>query len=292
MTGIPADTLRAWEKRYQVVSPGRTTRGRLYTQGDIDRLLLLREALRCGHSIAKISGLSNTKLQKLIRTSMTRETSSRKEWVRGNDEQLLIPFLLAVERFDYLRAESELNKAAAMVGGPQRLVYRLALPLMRIAGERWDCGDFSVAQEHMVTMLLSNFLGAVLRTHLQETYPATILLASTPEEKHAFGLLAAAVLAASSGLGVIYLGPELPPEEIVAAARSSEADVVVVAVYESWPLNRMEDLVVIARRLPRRIKLWLGGPRPRQLVQSPGLGRFLALPDFFTFEKQLKHWSS
>ena len=42
ITGIRPETLRAWERRYEVVKPIRTDAGdRLYTQADIDRLLLI-----------------------------------------------------------------------------------------------------------------------------------------------------------------------------------------------------------------------------------------------------------
>ena len=48
LTGISIDTLRAWEKRYQVVAPQRDERGRLYTEADMQRLRLLNAAVEHG----------------------------------------------------------------------------------------------------------------------------------------------------------------------------------------------------------------------------------------------------
>ncbi|MCX6620756.1 MAG: MerR family transcriptional regulator, partial [Acidobacteria bacterium] len=49
LTGIPVDTLRAWERRYRAVTPDRSARGRLYSDAEVRRLLLLRTAVDGGH---------------------------------------------------------------------------------------------------------------------------------------------------------------------------------------------------------------------------------------------------
>ena len=54
ITGIRPETLRAWERRYEVVKPIRTDAGdRLYTQADIDRLLLIKKLVDNGDAIAQ-----------------------------------------------------------------------------------------------------------------------------------------------------------------------------------------------------------------------------------------------
>ena len=56
-TGISIDTLRAWERRYQVVSPQRDERGRLFSAADVRRLKLLRAAVDQGHAIGQLAAL-------------------------------------------------------------------------------------------------------------------------------------------------------------------------------------------------------------------------------------------
>jgi len=69
LTGIPADTLRVWERRYGVVEPGRAEgRFRLYTRGDISRLALIKQLVDAGNAIGSVAGLSVDQLQERLET--------------------------------------------------------------------------------------------------------------------------------------------------------------------------------------------------------------------------------
>src|SRR5947208_15218323 len=66
-TGLKPDLIRAWERRYGAVTPGRTeTRRRFYSDEDIERLLLLRRAVNTGRGISQVAGLSDAELEALI----------------------------------------------------------------------------------------------------------------------------------------------------------------------------------------------------------------------------------
>src|SRR3954453_10877138 len=66
-TGLKPDLIRAWERRYGAVAPGRTeTRRRFYSDEDVERLLLLRRAVSSGRGISQVAGLSNPELEALI----------------------------------------------------------------------------------------------------------------------------------------------------------------------------------------------------------------------------------
>ncbi len=63
LTGLSVHTIRAWEKRYNVVSPGRTdTHRRLYSREDIRKLTLLKGLVDDGNPIGLIAGLSADQL--------------------------------------------------------------------------------------------------------------------------------------------------------------------------------------------------------------------------------------
>src|SRR5919107_4915681 len=67
-TGLSADVLRVWEKRYGVVTPSRSDTGRrLYSDTDIERLRLLHRATLAGRSIGQVAGLSTPALLELAR---------------------------------------------------------------------------------------------------------------------------------------------------------------------------------------------------------------------------------
>jgi MerR family transcriptional regulator, light-induced transcriptional regulator len=156
LTGIPEDTLRAWERRYRAVTPRRSGRGRLYSDKEIQRLELLRDVVAQGHSIGQIATTSDTQLRTLLRKSehLAIQNGSRQEPARKQksatreNEYGLDRMLAAVEAYDYARAERELGRLAAATPSPRDLVHRVAFPLMHITGERWHEGRFTVAQEH------------------------------------------------------------------------------------------------------------------------------------------------
>src|SRR5579863_3482709 len=66
LTGIPLDTLRAWERRYRAVIPKRAGRGRVYSEEQIQKLLLLRRAVEQGHSIGQLAALGDRQLRELL----------------------------------------------------------------------------------------------------------------------------------------------------------------------------------------------------------------------------------
>jgi MerR family transcriptional regulator, light-induced transcriptional regulator len=69
-TGLSVETLRAWERRYEVVRPSRDSGGRrTYSAADVARLRLLRAATEVGHTISKLAPLTDDELAKLVQQS-------------------------------------------------------------------------------------------------------------------------------------------------------------------------------------------------------------------------------
>jgi MerR family transcriptional regulator, light-induced transcriptional regulator len=251
LTRLSIDTLRAWEKRYAVVRPLRRKGIRLYSDADVERLSLLREALDHGHSIGHISRLSNKDLMALG----GRSTRSR---VLADDEGPLDTILGAIERFDYGEAHSELGRLASLM--PARdLIHRIALPLMRLAGDRWHEQRLRVAQEHLLSQVLTALLGGLMRIYSPGNPPAVLMTATFSDDHHEFGLLAAAMLAAGAGLGVIHLGSNLPLKEIAYAARKSGADVVLLSITNPQDHTlREQQLRSLREGLANRVEIWAG----------------------------------
>lgn len=67
LTGISADTLRIWERRYQPVSPQRTEKGgRLYSQDDVTRLTMIKTLVDQGHAISTVANLGSPELNERL----------------------------------------------------------------------------------------------------------------------------------------------------------------------------------------------------------------------------------
>src|SRR3569623_849784 len=66
-TGLSQDVLRVWERRYEAVVPARSETGvRLYSDADIERLILLRTATRGGRGIGQVAKLSTRALETIV----------------------------------------------------------------------------------------------------------------------------------------------------------------------------------------------------------------------------------
>ena len=286
LTGIPLDTLRAWERRYRTVIPKRAARRRLYSEEQIQKLMLLRRAVEQGHSIGQVAGLGDRQLRELLERSSSiaaGESASK----APDSNQILSPVLRALDRFDYAVTDREINRLAAAMGSPRNFVHQVALPLMRRIGELWHEGKYSIAQEHLLTNLLSALLASLVRTYAPSNPPARVLLATPRNERHAFPTLAAAMLTVAGGLGAIYLGTDLPAADIVLAARKSEADIILLSLSSTPSAEILDDLSYIARKVPRSSALWLGGAPELGLDQITAGSRWLLLQDFAALEHQL-----
>ena len=165
--------------------------------------------------------------------------------------------LTAIDEFEYLQADRELARLAALLS-PQDLIFNVALPLMRIAGERWHEQRLRIAQEHLMSQLLSNLLGSIMRTYAPPDPAEVLLTATLSDDLHDFGILAAAILAAGVGFGVVHLGPSLPVKEIVYAAKRSNADVVLLSVTNVQDrMLREQQLRSIRSGIFKETALWV-----------------------------------
>ncbi len=245
-SGVSPHTIRSWERRHHALAPYRSDAGgRLYTEADVQRLLLLRRAVDAGHAIGSIAHLPDSDLARLGRTSAldpARELSNR--------------FMEAVSRFDPESAERELNRAAALF--PQdRLVREVLAPLLRDIGERWAHSEIGIAQEHLATSLIRALLVTLIRLQPPPAGGRPIVFATLEGERHEMGLLLAAFLAAARRRRVVYLGTEVPAADLAHAARNCNASAIALSLVSAGDASDALDL--LAALAPRDTAVWLGG---------------------------------
>jgi methanogenic corrinoid protein MtbC1/DNA-binding transcriptional MerR regulator len=291
MTGVSVDNLRAWERRYHAVTPQRDVRGRLYTESDVRRLRLLNAAVGNGHAIGRLAGLSDDELQSLLAgASVATEGEEANGAMKvSGDPKDSGPRLVfeAIERLGYAEAERELSLLAAVLP-PRELVHRVALPLMRWVGKAWHEGKIGVAQEHMTSALLRNLFGALIPLHQKTAATGRVLLATPSGERHEFGILVTAMLAVGGGLGVTYLGPDLPAGEVVDAARRTAPQAVVLGFIGSdGAEGGVTEIMEVARNLPAQIELWVGGAQNGAVIERLKASRALLMDDFEMLERHL-----
>ncbi len=288
LTGVNPSTIDSWERRHGALTPKHGVHGRMYSEQEVQRIRLLRDAIAKGHHIRHLAKTEDEQLRLLAQFPNAAVIKSGESFQAAAAELTILgPLLEMVEDFDYTGAERELNRLAAATADPSDIVHEIALPLMRITGDRWHEGDFTIAQEHMVTALLTGLLASMLRLY-GNTKPAAKVLMATPEhEHHGFGILAAAMLAAAKGLGAIHLGTNLPASEVVFAARSTEADAVLLGVCGANTERAIQAMQEIRKGAKKRTQLWIGGSADETLVAAAEKLGWVVMKNFHEFEDRL-----
>lgn len=262
-TGLTADVLRAWERRYGVVEPARSEGGRrLYSDEDVEHLRLLRRATRAGRRISRLASLSTEELAALVREDDREEIKTEPDiGARAVTvaEEHLRASLQAVERLDARELESVLNRALVRLGAPV-LIDEIASPLLGQVGERWSHGETTPAHEHMASAVLLRILGRVLEVSEPPVGASTIVVGTPAGQEHEFGALFAAATAASDGWSVTYLGPNLPADDLATAVRSTGADALAISiVYPSSDIDLGVELRELRLKLPPMVPILIGG---------------------------------
>ncbi len=137
--------------------------------------------------------------------------------------------LEAVRNLDSINLESRLLGASVALG-QQVLLEKVLHPLLEQTGELWSDGELQVAHEHLASAVVRSLLGSmVVTSRISETAP--LLLVTTPRgQLHEFGALMAAVTAVSEGWRAVYLGPNLPAEDIASAAKQQKTRAIALSI--------------------------------------------------------------
>jgi len=257
------DLIRAWERRYSAVEPGRTqTRRRSYSDDDIARLLLLRRVVSSGRGIGQVAHLSNQELRALLVEGPAPADQVQAGAAAPADEtaeSYLTLCLSAARRLDVHGLEQQLERASVSLGR-HKLLEQLLSPLMQQIGELWQRGELRPVHEHMASSVVRSFVGSLRVAHHAASGAPQLLVTTPVRQLHELGALIAAASAASDGWQVTYLGPDLPAEEIASAAVQTGAKAVALGiVYPPDDALLPEEIRRLRRMLPRTTELIAGG---------------------------------
>jgi len=234
-TGIAADTLRAWERRYGLPVPQRTQGGhRLYSERDIATIKWLLAKQEEGLSISRAVDLWNEQLASDLdplansgpidsaspltisaTSSETTVAAYRTEWIN------------ACTSFDEIAAEQILNQAFSVLPIETVCMDILQKGLSAI-GDLWYQNKLSVQQEHFASSLAMRRLDALLSAAPAPTKKQTVLVGCPAEEWHTFTPLLLSLLLRRRGYKVIYLGANVPADRFTDTVKNVDADLVVL----------------------------------------------------------------
>ncbi len=214
LLGIPRNTLLAWERRHQVVSPVRQTNGyREYSEADLERLRALKLLLDDGHRLSEALSLLDSPAQEPPSTI--------------SDVQDLV--LEALLQLDRSRAMELIQRGVSR--SYSRQLDELYFPLLAQVGERWSEGGLSVSQEHFISHFCREQITAMLLSlgHGPEHGPRA-LCAVYPGDPHDIPLLGVSVKLALSGHRILFLGASTPVDALLEMIQEHRPQKVCISV--------------------------------------------------------------
>jgi methanogenic corrinoid protein MtbC1 len=255
MTGLSTHTLRMWEKRYAAVLPHRTEAGgRLYSDADVERLRLLHTLVQSGHSIGGIAKLPDIDLRHMASAfpPPAREAASQ------HLPEIRDRVLTAIERLRVDEAEQTLSRAALSTE-PVEFLKNVVAPIMVEIGDRWESGDLRIAHEHACSTVMRGLLFSLMRLYPSNESQRRVVVATPSHENHELGALMVAMLAAMYGWSVLYLGPDLPAEEIAYAVSDTNAELLMLSITNLDEKSSRREIAAIEGKVPERVRIVAGG---------------------------------
>jgi MerR family transcriptional regulator, light-induced transcriptional regulator len=233
-SGVSPELLRAWERRYGLLQPERTTGGlRLYSAEDFDRVQAMQRHIDDGLAAREAADLA-----KQARAEPSPETTRVPASARAD-------LARATEAFDEPAAQALIDELLARTT-VDTLLSEIVIPFLHELGDRWERGEVSIAQEHFASNLLRGRLLGLARGWGRGTGPRA-LLACPEGERHDLGLIAFGLALRERGWRIDYLGGDTPIASIAEAAATIQPELLVLSAVTAEPLERLP--AISARRV-------------------------------------------
>ncbi len=293
LSGVGVHTIRAWEKRYTAIKPGRDTSGhRAYSKTDVEKLILLSEACLLGYSISKIASYSIAELKELLKTLGKTEIAkneveltlyeTKSPEVDINQSINIILFALREYKLDIII--QEINKLKILLS-EKEFALKIILPIMSELGGAVARGDYNVSQEHALSAILKFHIGQLffrsIDQHRNNKY--NVILCGIEEDHHEFGIIIGSLLAIHHNLNLIYLGPNLPANSLIDSIKFLKPEVVVVGatrfIDQLGTAFKVNYVTKVLKGTPAEIKLVLGSSEQIEITQEYKK-RFMQLKNF------------
>jgi MerR family transcriptional regulator, light-induced transcriptional regulator len=291
-TGLSTHVIRMWEKRYRAVSPDRTdTNRRLYSDEDIDRLHLLKQAVDGGHGIGQVANLSIDALNQLISINDRARPNPRSEERSGEDACAIYidNAIQAAKDLDSLALLAVFGQAAVSFSLPV-LIEGVISPFMHHMGDLWQKGALRISHEHLASSVTRAFLEKLNTTHSISASAPGIIVATPAGQLHELGATIVSTIATANGWHVTCLGPSLPAEEIAMTALQKQARAVALSVvYPADDPNLSRELMKLRALLPPGMPVLIGGCGTKNysaVIREIGA---VEVPNLAILQRELNH---
>lgn len=255
LTGIAVPTLRAWERRYGIVAPVRTSAGyRLYDEAAVQSLRTMHTLVQEGWAPRQAAEETRRRASEGMPPAPVTDQG------RGGDD-------LAADTRALVAAGVRLDAAAVAAVLDRRFgltsfetaVDDWLMPALHALGEAWARGELSVAGEHLVAHAVHRRLGAAYEAGGRVTSGPRVVVGLPPGAHHDLGVLAFAAAARRAGVPTTYLGADLPAADWVSATAGTDTRGAVLAVSRTEDLPALGAVVAALRTARPGLLVAVGG---------------------------------
>src|SRR5215469_8984383 len=270
-TGVPAPTLRAWERRYGILSPRRSDNDyRLYSERDMMTVTWLRERVESGMTISQAIALLRS--LEPIRRRGHRARSKPPESPEAGPavaspavtidrfslDSLGATLLEQFGNLDEYAAHRTIMQALA-VYTVEDICLHLFAPVLVEIGHRWARGELDTTVEHFAAALIRALLDGLFRSAATSGSGPLTLVGCAPGELHELGALMLALFLRRAGVCVAYLGQNVEVEGLVAMVASLRPICVLLSAAQASQAAALAPLADRLKVASKQTALYFGG---------------------------------
>ncbi|WP_321289733.1 MerR family transcriptional regulator [uncultured Sunxiuqinia sp.] len=275
LSGIKAHTIRIWEKRYGLLEPQRsTTNIRYYSDNELRKLLNVSMLVKHGYKISKVSNYENGQIQKEVLKLNEKSLPS---------ESMIDQLVMHMVNFDHKSLEDLLLQQINKIGFEETFMENI-FPLFEKVGIYWQIGTIFPAQEHFVSNIIRELLIKESSGINNNNSTSTVLFFLKEGEMHEISLLFYHYLALKSGYKTIYLGQNVPFEDLAKMDGVQQFDRIFTAFINGIDEKELENYIAEMHKTFKGKKIFVTGAQI-SVVKSKLPSNFKLITDTKAFKK-------
>lgn len=236
ITGIKAHTLRIWEQRYSIPTPKRTeTNIRFYDDDDLKLLLNISLLNQNGHKISEITRLDPSAISEL---AVSYSLKSEKDPVH------IQTMIAAMIELDEIAFEKILS-TCILQSGLEHTIMEVVFPFLTTIGMLWQTGTVDAGYEHFATNIIRQKMIVAIEGQVskKETAKKKFMLFLPETELHELGLLFANYMIRNGGQHTLYLGQNVPLEDVMKIGKRYEPNVIMTSMTSTFSQEYAKEVL-------------------------------------------------
>lgn len=261
LTGLTLNQVRLWERRYKLVSPERADNGyRLYSQLDLEILRFARRETQKGISIQVIADQIRTDHDAVMK-QLREEKRITPRKVFASDPRRLPNYDLMIhaisngdtQKFEHLLIQAQAGKSFS------EALRNVDLPILARIGELTMRNEINITGSHLASAIIRRRILSQVQNLGSPKGVKPVILACAPDDYHELGLLCCMLELTQQMVASLYLGPNVPLEEISHYCETLEPRAILLSVVAPIDDAEAERIAGHLSKIPGDIPIGLGG---------------------------------